>query len=283
MAEPAADVDVTLELVRELLRAQHPDLAELPLAPLAHGWDNELVRIGNALIARLPRRREAAELVEHELRWMPELARLCTLPVPVPVRRGEPTAEFPYVWSILPYLPGAPVADTLLDGTQAEVLGTFVRTLHVAAPADAPANPVRGVPLAARTERFEIVLGTLGDRVDAARARSVWTECLAAPVCDAPVWLHGDLHPFNVLAERGRIMAVIDFGDLTGGDPATDLAIGYGAFAAVERERFLAESGADEATLVRARGWALSIGLGAYASGDSTLEVVARRMIDAAL
>ena len=98
-----------------------------------------------------------------------------------------------------------------------------------------------------------------------------------------PQWLHGDLHPFNVLGDAGRITAVIDFGDLTGGDPATDLAIGYEAFDRATRARFFAATGADAATLARARGWALSIGLAVYASGDPALATVGARTVDAAL
>ncbi len=52
---PAADVGVS-ELVRCLLADQHPDLARLPVEFLANGWDNELYRVGDGLIARLPRR-----------------------------------------------------------------------------------------------------------------------------------------------------------------------------------------------------------------------------------
>jgi hypothetical protein len=35
---PAAEVEITTELVRRLLRAQQPDLAGLPVEPLANGW-----------------------------------------------------------------------------------------------------------------------------------------------------------------------------------------------------------------------------------------------------
>jgi hypothetical protein len=35
---PAAEVDVSVELVRQLLAEQHPDLAGLALEVLANGW-----------------------------------------------------------------------------------------------------------------------------------------------------------------------------------------------------------------------------------------------------
>ncbi|MFH9228283.1 phosphotransferase [Streptomyces lydicus] len=49
------------------------------------------------------------------------------------------------------------------------------------------------------------------------------------------MWLHGDLHPANILVDRGRISAVIDFGDITSGDPATDLSVAWMLFTAEQR------------------------------------------------
>jgi aminoglycoside phosphotransferase (APT) family kinase protein len=58
-----------------------------------------------------------------------------------------------------------------------------------------------------------------------------------------------------------RLAAVLDFGDLTGGDPATDLAAGWLLFGPSGRAAFRAHlTIADDATWQRARGWALNIG-----------------------
>ena len=57
---PAAEVDIDESLVRELLRAQAPRLADLPLASFASGWDNALYRLGEDLTVRLPRRAASA-------------------------------------------------------------------------------------------------------------------------------------------------------------------------------------------------------------------------------
>jgi aminoglycoside phosphotransferase (APT) family kinase protein len=84
------------------------------------------------------------------------------------------------------------------------------------------------------------------------------------------VWVHGDLHPGNLLRANGRVVAVIDFGDLTAGDPATDLAVAWMLFAPADRPALCAAAGADGATWRRARGWALALSL-AYleSSGDN--------------
>ncbi len=86
---PQAEVEITPALVERLLAEQHPDLlGGRELAILANGWDNTLVRLGEDLLVRLPRRQAAAELVEHEQAWLPRLAPRLPVPVPAPVRVG---------------------------------------------------------------------------------------------------------------------------------------------------------------------------------------------------
>jgi aminoglycoside phosphotransferase (APT) family kinase protein len=267
-AMPAAEVDVNEELVRGLLADQHPDLAGRPLTVMANGWDNVMYRLGGDLVVRLPRRELAADLVVHEQRWLPELAARLPLPIPAPVRIGQPSPVrgYPWSWSVIPYLPGDVAARTeFADPHQAaSALGGFLRKLHRPAPADAPANPFRGIPLAARKDSFATVVQELGDRVDRVTAESLWTTALAAPAWDGPpLWLHGDLHAANILVHDGMVSGVIDFGDITAGDPATDLSIAWSVLPATTRESFWAAYGpqADAATRSRAKGWALAFAL----------------------
>ena len=107
---PPADVEVSADLVRRLLADQHPDLARLPVAFLANGWDNELYRVGAGLVARLPRRALGAQIIRNEQRWLPGLAARLPLPIPSPERTGVPACGYPYSWSVVPYLPGVPAA-----------------------------------------------------------------------------------------------------------------------------------------------------------------------------
>ncbi len=167
---PAAEVDVTAGLVRDLLSAQHPDLARLPVEFLANGWDNAIFRLGEELLARMPRRALGAQIIAHEQRWLPEVAARVPLPIPRPRRTGVPGLGFPYPWSVVPYLAGVPAAGDTGDGVAldpaavAAELGGFLRALHVAAPPDAPANPVRGVPLRTRAATFEANLAVVAAR-----------------------------------------------------------------------------------------------------------------------
>jgi aminoglycoside phosphotransferase (APT) family kinase protein len=265
---PAAEVDLNEEMVRELIADQHPDLAERDLTLLANGWDNVMYRLGDDLLVRLPRREMAAALVVHEQRWLPELAPRLPLPVPAPVRLGRPSRSagndgYPWSWSIIGFMPGDIVARTgFADPHEAATtLGGFLRALHTQAPPDAPVNPVRGVPLARREETFAANLAALGDLVDQDSLRRLFDAALATPPWTGPpLWLHGDLHAANILAHEGAISGVIDFGDITGGDPATDLSVAWSVIPAVARDTFWAAYGdqADDATRGRAKGWAVA-------------------------
>jgi aminoglycoside phosphotransferase (APT) family kinase protein len=263
--KPAADVAVDVELVRGLLADQHPDLADLDLVEHASGWDNVTYRLGDALAVRIPRREMSATLVEHEQIWLPVLAPRLPLPIPAPVRVGRPGRGYPWSWSVCPWLPGAPAMQQMPDDPldTAERLGEFVSALHIAAPSDAPENPYRGGPLAARDVHMRARVAQLGELVDAPRVLAQWDLCLATPYWSGPpVWIHGDMHPGNVLVDGGRVAAVIDFGDITAGDPASDLALAWMFFGPQARRHFRAFVGAvDDDTWTRARGWALCLAI----------------------
>src|ERR1700748_1422581 len=109
---PPPELEIPGGLGRRLRAAQHPDLAGLPVAPLANGWDNTLFRLGDGLVARLPGRARAASILLNEQRWLPTLAPRLPLPVPVPVRTGGPGEGYPWPWSIVEFLPGTPASDS---------------------------------------------------------------------------------------------------------------------------------------------------------------------------
>lgn len=279
---PAADITVDAALVARLLTDQHPDLAGRTLRLVASGWDNALFRLGDDLCVRVPRRRVAAELVAHEQRWLPELAGRLRVPVPVPVRTGVPGDGFPWPWTVAPWFDGRPAVD-LPPADRAGLaagLAGFLTDLHRPAPPHAPPNPVRGVPLAHRDAllREQLAGGTVPR---AAELAALWDDLLPAPPwpADRPVWVHGDPHPGNLLVgPDGGLAAVLDFGDITAGDPATDLATGWLTLDAPARAEFRDRLDPDPDTWRRARGWALAIGvaLAVHSDDNPAMASVAR-------
>ena len=253
------------DLVRALLRDQHPDLADLELRDVDGGWDNRQWRLGDELAVRLPRTERAPALLCNELAWLPVLAERLPLPTPVPVRVGAPSSLFDRTWTIARWVEGEPADHTPITRVEAaETLAEFLRALHEPAPADAPINPTRGVPPAGLREGTDDWFGLIADHAGVEGAREVWAKALAAPDWQgAPLWLHGDLHPANVVVRDGTPAGVIDFGELCGGDPATDLSAAWILLPAGGASRFFdAYERADEATVARARGWAVLRALG---------------------
>jgi aminoglycoside phosphotransferase (APT) family kinase protein len=286
-------VPIDISLVRALLLEQHADLLHLPLVDVGEGWDNRLFRLGDDLAIRLPRRAAAAALIEHEQRWLPVLAPRLPLPIPVPLRIGRPGCGFPWCWSVVRWFTGetAMVEPPQDPATTAMVLGRFLRALHHPAPEEAPQNPWRGVPLAARDKGIREHLQRLDRLIDCQAVLTLWERALATPAWSGPpLWIHGDLHPGNLLIAGGDISAVIDFGDLTAGDPAADLAVAWMLLPRPARSLFLTSARGDfnpldDAMLMRARGWALVLGTAFLASArdDEPATALGRATIDAAL
>jgi aminoglycoside phosphotransferase (APT) family kinase protein len=273
------EIEVTAALVRDLLRDQHPDLADRHVRLGARGWDNQLWRLGDDLAVRLPwATRSADALLRKEYAWVPSLAPRLPLQVPVPQHLGEPSERFPRPWIVTTWVPGAP-ADRAPATSAAEAAGTlatFLTALHRPAPDAAPVGGYgRGGPLAERAEPFAKQLTSateLGLVPDPDAVRAVWEDAVAAPAWAGPaLWLHGDLHPANVLTAEGTFCGVIDFGDLCAGDPACDLAAAWVLLPDDATDRFhdAYQPTPDPATLRRARGWAVLQALSGILIGEA--------------
>jgi aminoglycoside phosphotransferase (APT) family kinase protein len=146
-------------------------------------------------------------------------------------------------------------------------------------------NFFRGGPLATYDGETRQAIETLDDELDTAAVTAVWETALATTWSRAPVWVHGDVAVGNLLVEKGRLSAVIDFGSCGVGDPACDLAIAWDLLGGESREAFRATLPLDRATWARGRGWALWKALITWVAHlDPSLEASrARRIIEEVL
>ena len=280
----ADELEIDEALVRRLLAAQLPQWADLPLRRVEpSGTVNAIFRLGDELALRLPRRNGPTKAGGKELDWLPSLAPLLPLEIPVPVAQGRPSADYPWVWDVYTWVDGdtAPVEE--IDGLQAaRDLAALVAALQQIEPKDAPCG--RGIPLAQRDPEFRYWLARFdGDP----RVAEEWERALAAPPWHGPpVWHHGDLDARNWLVRDGRICAVIDWGSMGVGDPACDVMVAWKLHSHEARDEFREALPTDDATWQRARGWAVSQAVAAlsyytpennatlYREADTWLELV---------
>jgi aminoglycoside phosphotransferase (APT) family kinase protein len=281
-SRPAADARTDIPLVRRLVAVQFPQWASLAVAAVeSAGWDNTICRLGPDLAVRLPRRRVSAEHVSNEHRWLPVLAPRLPLAVPVPLGHGAPGEGYPWHWTVCPWLTGeiAAVASVADLGRAATSLAAFFTALQAIEPVGGSAHKFRGVSLAARDQNTRAAAAALQGSLDVGPVLRVWEAALAAPAwIGQPVWMHGDLHPANLLVEDNELTAVIDFGLLGVGDPACDLQVAWTYLSADSREVFRSALAVDDATWSRGRGWALQFGLraAAYSADNPVLGDIGR-------
>lgn len=282
------EFEIDAELVRELLRAQMPDLAGFALRRFeSSGTVNVIYRLGEDLLVRMPRAPEYVGGPEREARWMPVFARSLPIHVPKYERLGHPTSRFPSHWSILEWVEGQPADATTLDNLdQAAIdLGEFVQSLRKFPTANAPTGGnYRAFGLAGVDDDFRDWLEMLPDDIDRSRVETIWETCISVDEWGmGPCWVHTDLRGDNLIARDGRLVAVIDWEGCTVGDPSADHLAAWWLFDGNSRETFRTASGATKDTWFRAMGWALFMCVAAipyYSETNPTFAGQARRAMD---
>ena len=260
------EVAIDAGLVSRLLAAQFPQWASREICFVEPaGTEHAIYRLGDEMMIRLPRTPRVAVQPAIDHYWLPKLAPLLPLRLPVPIALGVPGEDYPWPWTICEWIEGEPAtSERLASPTQtASDLAGFVEALQSVdfdrGPAPGPDNSWRGVPLAMRDEPTRASIGTLGAAIDVEAVTAVWDEAVSTPEWNGPPrWLHGDLDARNLIATRGRLCGVIDWGCLVMGDPACDVMVAWKLLTGDARERFRSQLTVDAATWARARGWAIS-------------------------
>lgn len=275
------ELPIDLDLVRKLVDSQFPQYAGLPLRRLdASGSTNALFRLGEDMLVRLPRQPGNGATIERERRWAAHFAPRLPVRVPSVLAVGAPAHGFSEPWSIVGWLAGdhPPAYDPSEPPNPDRVrlaadLAAFIVALRaVPGVEEAAHDPTmrwyRGGSLAEFDETVRRYIEQCRSipelDLDLDHARAVWTDALELPGADAAGpdgWFHGDLVAENLLVTDGRLSAVLDFG-VSVGDPTVDLHGAWELFDPPAREVFRNRVGADDATWLRGRAWALGIALG---------------------
>ena len=257
-------MEIDALLVRRLVATQFPEWKDLPVLPVSFsGWDNRTFHLGKEMLVRMPSGAEYALQVEKEQYWLPRLASLLPLPIPVPLAVGEPGDGYLWKWSIYRWLEGDTAASSHIDNlcdfatSLAQFLIALQRIDSTGGPPPGLHSFYRGGPLMIYDAEVRQAIAILKGKIDVDAATKVWETALATTWQNSPVWVHGDISAGNLLVQKGELSAVIDFGQLTVGDPACDLAIAWTFFKGKSREVFRKMLPLDDGTWDRGRGWTL--------------------------
>jgi aminoglycoside phosphotransferase (APT) family kinase protein len=257
-------VIINVDLVTRLIKEQFPKWSHLYITPVKNGGnDNRTFHLGDYMSVRLPSAAGYAPQVEKEQKWLPILAEKLSLPVSMPIAKGNPNEEYPWSWSIYRWLEGAPLSHKNIDNLNhlAKDLATFLNELQAI---DASRGPLagqhnfnRGGSLSIYNKESRNAIEKNKETFDEGLLSEIWSLALDSEWESEPVWVHGDIATGNLLVNDGKLCAIIDFGILGVGDPSCDAAIAWTFFDDISRKVFKNEINMDEGTWNRARGWAL--------------------------
>lgn len=221
---------------RAAIAAAFPDLAIRSCRFLAAGWDSSVWEVNGDLVFRFPQRAEVAGWLRTEIALLPALAPLLPVPTPQFIYVAEASRAYPYPFVGYHKLPGVPLSDmptTIIQPKRlAAQIGVFLTALHrfpvtkavACGVASATSEMWRTQYVAMRDD-----IRTLYPRMTLAEQER--TEHLFATYLDnpahlrfTPVLLHRDFGSDHLLldSQTGDLAAVIDWSDLSIGDPAQD-------------------------------------------------------------
>lgn len=227
------DVDVYMTLIQR----NFPQVAVQIALPITRGWDSFVLEVNGELIFRFPMREDAVEYLQRELSLLLVLEQALSTLIPHFDYIGQGDANYPYMFVGYRKLCGVALEDESITPKQlvalAPALANFLSELHSFPVVQAIQAGVQEHTPAQWRERYQERYTDLQERVfpllDAelrAKSERLWEDFLDdwASFTFQPVLIHCDLaceHIFCDL-ERGFLSGVIDWGDVTIGDPALD-------------------------------------------------------------
>lgn len=258
--------DININLAVKLIAQQFPEFAHLKIKSVTQqGHDNRTYRLGKDMLIRMPTAESYALKVPKEQALLPKIAPYLNIQIPVPIKMGEPSQDYPYPFSIYKWLEGTSINLLKLDIEVLEQLAfdlaKFLKKLqnihHVEGPIPGQHNWWRGDHVSVYDKGAREQISKLTNIIDANKAIHLWEAACQTKWNNPPVWIHGDFAIGNMLMQNHKLSAVIDFGGMSVGDPACDLVIAWTFLSGKSRKIFIKEMALDDNTWLRARAWTL--------------------------
>lgn len=244
-------------MLPRLLAAQAPELAGLPVTPLPGlGTVHHVFRIGDELVARLPRKEDWGGDLRREAAVLRRVAPALPVRVPEPVLLGVPGEGFPLPWAVHRWVAGTPLEPSAVgDVALAEDLAAALLALHAVDPT--------GLPTAGRRPLADLDAVTLAaidgiTEFDRSELRAAWSAAIRTHEWDGrPATIHADLLPPNLVVDADRLVGLLDWGTAGAGDPAHDLIAAWASLRSAGRARFRELMAPSDEEWARGRGIAL--------------------------
>ncbi len=287
--------NITTALASQLIATQFPEYADLPIISVGiQGHDNRTYRLGNDLLIRIPTAAPYALKVPQEQALLPLLQPHLPLAIPKPIKMGQPSADFPFYFSIYKWIEGHSANTLKIDKKNLEPialqLARFLKELQNIKSVDGPTpgqhNWWRGDHISVYDNGARQQIHGLADIIDSQQAIHLWEQACATSWHQPPVWIHGDFAAGNIILNHGKVVAIIDFGGMGVGDPACDLVIAWTLLQDKARAVFMDAMELDHETWLRAKAWALwkaSFELLQIKDKNSHMAFIHRKIIDEVL
>ena len=296
----ANELSISDALAHDLLSAQAPRFAELPLTRLVNtDSTNVLFRMGDEYLLRLPRQPGGGECDAKEHRWLPFIGPSIPYAVPDVLRLVEASDKFPERWSILRWIEGtAPNShgpskqDTPGGRHLARDLSAVLLSLRrILVPPSATIDPTlqsyRGEPLVnvhnQKMRNIAHCKNHKGLDLDLSLVTRVWEHSMHKAKSlqrREPALFHADLVAENFLVNGDGLAGVLDFGSMGVGDPTVDLHGAWEVLAPESRAYFREFMDVSDDEWTAGRTWALAIAIGAIACYQDSIPARERQRIE---
>ena len=259
-------INIDLDLVKKLIKEQFPIYKNLEIKEVdIQGHDNRSFILGSDKIIRIPSSKDYAEKVDIEQKYLPLLAKNLKVKISKPLKLGKPNCNYPFYWSIYAYIEGKSLnfidKNILNLELIAEQLAGFIKELHSIDIVDSieagKHNFYRGGNPVIYDQEVRNAVKNLENYIDGELVTDIWEKAIDSEWDKEKVWIHGDLEIGNILIEKEKIAAIIDFGGMAVGDPACDLVMAWTFFDIKSRKIFKKVLNLDSETWQRAKGWCL--------------------------
>lgn len=225
----------------ECIKSKFPQIMIKSIKMGNEGQNNDVVIINDQYVFKFPKYLKGITQLRNETKILRILKKYLTLHIPQPEFENFDTGKIGEVFCGYRIIKGSSLTKELLFQAKnrqiiAEQLAVFLKELH-----SIPVNEVRDIviPVLDGHKQWYQLLNKIQNKLfpymDENKQESIrnnFSTFLNRTESFEPVIIHGDFGPSNIIldTDNGMIEGIIDFSDISVGDPALDIAALMGPY-----------------------------------------------------